>query len=184
MLEQKIAPTPERRPRRLLLVRAVLAPLLAVMTFAASIGGDGGLVNIPGGGGIAMIEATRLVEKHEVFLHRVNGILLLDWRGVYQERGPISSAAFASLPPASAGPTSVIRSSWVCTQGITRTVETKVGSDYDLALKRHDRLCNKMLQYYPRPPENDPVPGLGREPGVRVIERPIELVEHYYRKAG
>lgn len=67
----------------------------------------------------------------------------------FQVIGPVTG--WGAWAAAAGGPTHQLESTWV-SGGITHTVRTKVGGSMDLAMKRHDKMLNKMKEYYPPDP--------------------------------
>lgn len=108
-------------------------------------GGDGGLVNLPGGGSMQLGAPVR---------HVVDQVAVLS----------LHSGRFVVLGPAEQSALNAgqqLTSTWVDNEGVEHTVTTDVGSpsQIHLYIKRHDNLVQAYKALYPPAIQEDPRTG-------------------------
>lgn len=129
-----------------MLLAAICVSLLAATSNPG--GGDGGLVNLPGGGG-CYEEVQQAVISNGMAFHRVDGIGVVSVPGpAYEIASPVQ-INWSLIWPQRSGQT--LRSSWTDKWGIDHSVETyMIGTDEEFYVRRHHSLLKVMLKRYPQ----------------------------------
>ncbi len=129
--------------------RLIFSLLLLPMFVLASAVGGSGLTNLSEGGKLIDNPETEILEH--MVSYDTTRIGFVSYLEGYVNVGPVTGWGFQPEPINAVGTPQVLTNSWT-SGGMTVTVETKVGGSMDLALKRHDKLVNKTLAYYPVDP--------------------------------
>lgn len=130
------------------LLRTAAAVLLCFTLLAAKGGGDGALVNLPGGGGVAVEEAI------SARIQVVGGYALVQTA----EGQPVTAYQVATGLPIgtmptwpTSGETTITSGPWTCScHNIPHTISTKISTRHMKSdMEKHDKKLNAELRRHP-----------------------------------